>query len=149
MSVVPLAATLFQRVNLGRLIFSLATGTKITATTSVQTLRSCEAFIAQNFSSDLHRLAVALLTSGNGSPQQGLSLTIFSVCTMMSNHAWEELEVAHTAGDAYSDELSRHYESGRALRLLIKLGLINERPEFGMDTQWAETGDRYVSFFLI
>jgi len=135
-------------VNLGRLILSLTTGTKITATTNVQTLRSCEAFILQKYSADLHRLVIALLTSGNGTSQQGLSLTIFSVCTMMSNHAWEELEVAHSFSDAYSDELSKCYESTRSLRLLIKLGLINERPEFGMDTQWSETGDRYVSIYL-
>ena len=135
-------------MNLGRLILSLTTGTKITATTNVQTLRSCEAFILQKYSADLHRLVIALLTSGNGASQQGLSLTIFSVCTMMSNHAWEELEVAHSLSDAYSNELSKCYESTRSLRLLIKLGLINERPEFGMDTQWSETGDRYVSVYL-
>jgi PAB-dependent poly(A)-specific ribonuclease subunit 3 len=27
---------------------------------------------------------------------------------------------------------------------LLKLGFVNERPELGIDRQWAETGDRYV-----
>jgi PAB-dependent poly(A)-specific ribonuclease subunit 3 len=53
--------------------------------------------------------------------------------------------MAHTVTDSYSEELSKCYDNTRALRLLIKLGFINERPEFGMDTQWSETGDRYVS----
>ncbi|RWS22864.1 PAB-dependent poly(A)-specific ribonuclease subunit PAN3-like protein [Leptotrombidium deliense] len=28
--------------------------------------------------------------------------------------------------------------------MLAKLGSINERPEFRMDPQWSETGDRYL-----
>lgn len=29
-------------------------------------------------------------------------------------------------------------------RLLVKLGFINERPEFESDPSWSETGDRYL-----
>ena len=35
-------------------------------------------------------------------------------------------------------------ENGRLLRLLVKLGFVNERPEGDVDAQWAETGDRYL-----
>lgn len=30
------------------------------------------------------------------------------------------------------------------VRLLTKLGFINERPEFDMNPDWADTGDRYL-----
>ena len=41
------------------------------------------------------------------------------------------------------DDLARELENGRLLRLLLKLGFVNERPEFDMDSSWSETGDRY------
>jgi PAB-dependent poly(A)-specific ribonuclease subunit 3 len=40
--------------------------------------------------------------------------------------------------------LSRELENARLVRLLIKLGFINERTEFDRNPQWAETGDRYI-----
>lgn len=30
------------------------------------------------------------------------------------------------------------------MKLLSKLGFINERPEFENDPQWSETGDKYM-----
>jgi len=56
----------------------------------------------------------------------------------------DELETSMTVSDCYEKELKKEHESGRGLRLLMKLGFVNERPEFGMDSQWSETGDRYV-----
>eukprot|EP01103_Thecamoeba_quadrilineata_P017242 TRINITY_DN6027_c0_g1_i1.p1 TRINITY_DN6027_c0_g1~~TRINITY_DN6027_c0_g1_i1.p1 ORF type:complete len:137 (+),score=19.24 TRINITY_DN6027_c0_g1_i1:391-801(+) len=41
-------------------------------------------------------------------------------------------------------EMSKEVENGRLLRILVKLGFINERPEYGMDLNWSETGDRYL-----
>lgn len=62
--------------------------------------------------------------------------------------------------DAYERELSKEYQNGRLLMLLVKFGLINERPEvgsfnrwvviiskfrqFNADPSWSETGDRYL-----
>jgi PAB-dependent poly(A)-specific ribonuclease subunit 3 len=45
--------------------------------------------------------------------------------------------------DGLDDDLSRELENGRLLRLLLKLGFVNERPEFDLDASWSETGDRY------
>lgn len=37
------------------------------------------------------------------------------------------------------------YDNGRLLRLLLKLGTLNERPDQGGGTgEWAETGERYI-----
>ena len=46
--------------------------------------------------------------------------------------------------DYLETHLSRELENGRLVRLLIKLGFINERPEFDHNPQWHETGDRFL-----
>lgn len=48
------------------------------------------------------------------------------------------------ASDALHGHLRSEFESGRMLRLLVKMGFINERPEYNRAPQWSETGDRYV-----
>ena len=40
--------------------------------------------------------------------------------------------------------LSHEVENGRLLRLLVKLGFVNERPDSDTDPNWSETGDRYL-----
>ena len=70
--------------------------------------------------------------------------TISEVSTIVAQYILDELDEAHVALDKAYHNLSREYDSARSLRLLLKLGFINERPEFGMDTRWSETGDCYV-----
>ena len=72
------------------------------------------------------------------------SPNIFEVSSMIAQHVYDELDDVHILLDQTSNGLAQEYESGRALRLLLKLGFVNERPEFGMDTRWSETGDCYV-----
>lgn len=122
-------------VCLGRIILSLATRTMITPSTNEETLRACGIFLAQHYSSDLHALTSALLSKPP---------SVYEVCGIMANHTMDELDNAYATCDAYSNQLAAEYESGRALRLLLKLGFVNERPEFGVNRQWAETGDCYV-----
>ena len=64
-----------HRLNLGRLILSIATTTKITSTTNTTTLRLCEAFLVQRFSSDLYNLVRALLYSGTNPSSTSSSST--------------------------------------------------------------------------
>jgi PAB-dependent poly(A)-specific ribonuclease subunit 3 len=49
---------------------------------------------------------------------------------------------------SYNDHLeaylSRELENARLVRLLTKMGFINERPEFEHNPQWHETGDRFL-----
>jgi PAB-dependent poly(A)-specific ribonuclease subunit 3 len=40
--------------------------------------------------------------------------------------------------------LSRELENARLVRLLTKMGFINERPEFEHNPQWHESGDRFL-----
>ena len=44
--------------------------------------------------------------------------------------------------DSTEGSLAKECENGRIARLLFKLGFINERPEYALAPQWAETGDR-------
>lgn len=46
--------------------------------------------------------------------------------------------------DALETHLTNEAENGRLLKLLIKLGTINERPEQGLDPRWSDSGDRYI-----
>ncbi|KKY20418.1 putative polybinding protein-dependent poly [Diplodia seriata] len=47
------------------------------------------------------------------------------------------------AEDTLTSNLGRELENGRMVRLMAKLNLINERPEFENNPQWSETGERY------
>ncbi|KAI0395200.1 hypothetical protein F5Y17DRAFT_221510 [Xylariaceae sp. FL0594] len=50
-------------------------------------------------------------------------------------------------GDAYDETLNhlgRELENGRLVRLMAKLGTINERPEFDGEPSWSETEHRYT-----
>lgn len=58
--------------------------------------------------------------------------------------ALESIEAERAANDRLESELAKELENGRLLRLLVKLGFVNERPDGDMDTEWAETGDRYI-----
>ena len=40
--------------------------------------------------------------------------------------------------------LGREADNGRLLRLVIKLGMVNERPSYDGDPGWSETGDCYL-----
>jgi PAB-dependent poly(A)-specific ribonuclease subunit 3 len=50
--------------------------------------------------------------------------------------------------NSYNDHLegylSRELENARLVRLLTKMGFINERPEFDHNPQWHESGDRFL-----
>lgn len=57
---------------------------------------------------------------------------------------WLQIEHLHVQNDELMAHLGKESENGRLLRILIKLGLMNERPEDDMDPKWSETGDRYL-----
>src|SRR5262249_14860209 len=53
------------------------------------------------------------------------------------------LESSLAAEDQLLSSLMSELENGRLVRLLAKLGCINERPEYEHNPQWSETGERY------
>lgn len=46
--------------------------------------------------------------------------------------------------DSLTSSLTSELENARLVRLMAKLGNINERPEQINDVQWSEVGDRYI-----
>ncbi|KAG9005663.1 PAB-dependent poly(A)-specific ribonuclease subunit 3 [Tulasnella sp. JGI-2019a] len=55
-----------------------------------------------------------------------------------------EMNSLHTYTDDLEHSLMGELENARLVRLLSKLGFINERPQFNHDPRWSETGDRYI-----
>jgi PAB-dependent poly(A)-specific ribonuclease subunit 3 len=123
--------------DLGRLILSLATGAEVTKNSDGNTIRRSDMYVAQNFSAELHILILSLLQSSKPP-------SIFSISTNIAQHALDELDLQQTTLDRTEAALSAEYDSGRALRLLLKMAFVNERPELGRNRRWIESGDCYV-----
>ncbi|KAL9113490.1 MAG: hypothetical protein Q9187_007623 [Circinaria calcarea] len=45
--------------------------------------------------------------------------------------------------DQLNSELNRELENSRIVRLMTKLNFITERPDYSLDRQWSETGERF------
>ncbi|GAB0094648.1 PAN2-PAN3 deadenylation complex subunit PAN3 [Sergentomyia squamirostris] len=93
--------------------------------------------VARHYSSDLRNLILYLLTTTN-------RRAVSDLMPMIGARFYIQLDALQTQCDMQEDELSKEMENGRLYRLLVKLGCINERPEFNMDVTWSETGDRYM-----
>lgn len=117
-------------VKLGRLVLSLCTRVHITPKNQDDALTH----IKNQFSAELQRAIQTLLSA---------KATVTQFCSVIATRIHDELDTALAASDALHSSLRNEYENGRLLRLLLKLGFINERPEYDMAPQWAETGDRY------
>ncbi|PYI23074.1 PAB-dependent poly(A)-specific ribonuclease subunit pan3 [Aspergillus japonicus CBS 114.51] len=63
--------------------------------------------------------------------------------TGISSQLMSTFDSALHLDDQLTSDLSRELENGRLVRLMTKLNLVNERPEYDHDRQWAETGERY------
>lgn len=122
---------------LGRLILSMAAGTEITVNTDTNTLANCERYCLQTYSRELHNLAMTLIRSPTPP-------SIIDVSRALVGRLWDELDHTQLSMQRTEHALASEYESGRALRLLLKLGFVNERPEFGPNRRWAQSGDCYV-----
>ncbi|KAG2231926.1 hypothetical protein INT48_001440 [Thamnidium elegans] len=101
----------------GKLIIALACN----STQSFQDLSQSFDYITRYYSSDLKNLILYLL----GKPLPTKSID--EVVVMISPHILQEIN-----------------SSQLLVRLMSKMGFINERPEFDMDPSWSETGDRYL-----
>lgn len=95
--------------------------------------------------SHLHVLdIVALSVSRYLLSNQSRTRSINDIMPMIGARFYTQLDSAQLRSDVIENELSKEVENGRLFRLIAKLGIINERPEYAMDPQWSETGDRYM-----
>lgn len=119
---------------LGRVLLSLTTGTELT-TSSSNNIQQCLQYCRQYYSTDIVDMINELLfcTSAAAIPDPP------------SFYLWQQLEYQQkNLVEPLESALSVEYDASRALRLLLKLGFINERPELGRNRQWIESGDCYV-----
>ena len=119
-------------VNLGRLALGLAVGAELSDAGALH--RALE-LVRQAMSAELCGVLEALVSR----PVARKELS-----AMLGEAALTELALWQNACDVIGDAMDRECENGRALRLLLKLGCVNERPETEMDEQWSESGERYV-----
>jgi PAB-dependent poly(A)-specific ribonuclease subunit 3 len=54
------------------------------------------------------------------------------------------MDLINSYNDHIEGYLSRELENARLVRLLMKMGFINERPEFEHNPHWLESGDRFL-----
>jgi len=132
---------------LGCILLSMTTGTEInvndiyrnnTVQQQAQILMEYLQFVQQNYSREMYVLVHSLLNP-NAPPS-----SIRGIAGSMAMRAFDELDGAHGCIDEMHGALAGIYESGRAMRLLLKLAFVNERPEFGIDKNWSESGDCYI-----
>jgi len=107
---------------------------------AVQNLPKSLEFVATHYSADVKNLLLYLLTKPTSLNYPSLS----EVTIMIAPHMLQEVQHLHNYSDLLESDLSKELENGRLFRLMVKLGFINERPEYDMDPSWAETGDRYL-----
>lgn len=74
------------------------------------------------------------------SPQQRKSVT--DLMPMIGARFYTQLDNLHNHMEVLDHELSKEVQNGRLFRLMVKLATINERPDFNLESTWAETGDR-------
>ncbi|XP_069364773.1 PAN2-PAN3 deadenylation complex subunit PAN3 isoform X4 [Maniola hyperantus] len=117
---------------LGRLALALAC-----RTVQVDNLPACIDLVARSYSSDLKNLILYLL-AGN------TRRSVVDLMPMIGARFYTQVEALERRTDAFEEQLAREADNGRLMRILVKMGVVNERPELNMDTTWAETGDRYM-----
>ncbi|CRK95864.1 CLUMA_CG009311, isoform A [Clunio marinus] len=93
--------------------------------------------ISRHYSSDLKNLITYLL-----SPNKMKSI-VEGVMPKIGVRFYHHVEYLEKQSDMMENELLKEMDNGRLLRLLFKLGCINER-ELNLDVTWSETGNRYM-----
>ncbi|KAJ6137449.1 Zinc finger CCCH-type [Penicillium samsonianum] len=75
--------------------------------------------------------------------QKDQERTIDTFITGISSQLMSTFDSALHLDDQLNSDLGRELENGRIVRLMGKLGSINERPEYELDPRWSESGERY------
>ncbi|KAK2612633.1 PAB-dependent poly(A)-specific ribonuclease subunit 3 [Conoideocrella luteorostrata] len=124
-------------VQFGRTILCLATNSPPTQLTN---LKAAIEQMSRSYSVELRDTIIWLLTPALPPAQKGIEEFIRGI----AGHIVTTLDQSQHQADGLNSELYRELENGRIARLLLKLGTINERPEFDGDRAWSENGERYM-----
>ncbi|XP_025832537.1 PAN2-PAN3 deadenylation complex subunit PAN3 [Agrilus planipennis] len=120
---------------LGKLVLALAC--KSTMAVQRENISTALEVVSRTYTPDLRNLIMYLLST-----QQRRSVT--DLMPMIGARFYTQLDNVQSRTDILENEVAKEMENGRLFRLMVKLGTINERPEFNLDGTWSETGDRYM-----
>lgn len=123
---------------LGRLILSIASNAN--ATLNVQ-----KAFdhLTRTYTARLKECVTWLLQPQIGEDGTPILKDIDTFLGHIATDIVQTYDAQLHADDVLTSTLMSELENGRLVRLMTKLGLINERPEYEHNPQWSETGERY------
>ncbi|KAI1178849.1 hypothetical protein F4777DRAFT_535893 [Nemania sp. FL0916] len=122
--------------NLGKLVLSIGTNTP---PRNMLDLRTLLEQLGRTYSEELKERVAWLLSA-----PQAQYKTAEQLMRDLAVHVDDLYVSASNAQDEVTSHLGRELENGRLVRLLAKLGTINERPEFDGDINWSETDTRYT-----
>lgn len=126
--------------DLGSLVCSIASSSDCSKQNSAL-IKGIE-YVKQFYSRDLNEVVTYLLRPT--SPEDLNTITIDGLLAMVWHRTLDEMTNVFNHNDLLEESLSRELENGRLVRLMTKLGFINERPEFDHDPNWSETSERYL-----
>ncbi|KAF0727110.1 hypothetical protein Ae201684_014846 [Aphanomyces euteiches] len=118
--------------NVGKVLYAVASRREWHASNQLQGLTDMRSI----YSSTLCQIVENLLDQTISNVQE--------LSQPLHDHLFDELDTQARLADECEHQLASEYQNGRMLLLLMKLGLVNERPELYQDPSWAETGDRYL-----
>ncbi|KAI0162252.1 hypothetical protein GGR57DRAFT_317207 [Xylariaceae sp. FL1272] len=123
--------------SLGKLLLSVATKTL------PKNMKDYNVLVEQlghaGYSQELKERITWLLTP----PSAQFNKTAEQLVCDTALHMNDTLVSFSVAQDEAFNHLGRELENGRVVRLMAKLGTINERPEFEGELNWSENGERY------
>ncbi|KAF7908156.1 uncharacterized protein EAF01_003911 [Botrytis porri] len=125
----------------GILMLSLATvNSSITPQTNPQILQTNIDSLSRIYSAELVDTIAWLLSTPSSPETKDLQTFMRGISGRMATAFDSSLQ----AKDELTSDLCRELENGRLVRLMAKLGNINERPEYENNPQWSETGNQYT-----
>jgi len=95
--------------------------------------------VNRNYTKQFSQLLQNILTIQKGILPNGSYLA-----HLLGQHAFTELSKVNMLNDMLYENLYKELQNGRLLKLLVKLGMINERPDDSTSMQWADSGDKYL-----
>lgn len=119
----------------GRLILAVGTGSP----TVVHNIPKAMEQFARSYSSQLKNRVFWLL--GMVTADQTESIDTF--INGLSSQIITSFDASLHLDDQLNSELNRELENSRIVRLMTKLNFITERPDYSLDRQWSETGERF------
>lgn len=124
-------------VHFGKLMLALATNNL--SVTTAQNLKPALDQLGRNYTLEFKDTILWLLTPAQPNSTKNVDELIQGI----SGHVMSAFDASLHANDTIYSVLNKELENGRLARLVMKLGVINERPEFEGDKNWSEIGDRY------